>query len=59
MQTGSNGRTERTAWRGASRFGLCVEYYGTDQARRKRWAVHVALLREKRNAQRILLGKPE
>jgi hypothetical protein len=29
------------------------------KARRMRWAVHVARMREKRNAYRLLVGKPE
>jgi hypothetical protein len=29
------------------------------KSRRKRWAGHVARMREKRNAYRILVGKPE
>jgi hypothetical protein len=29
------------------------------RSRRMRWAVHVALMREERNAYRILVGKPE
>jgi hypothetical protein len=29
------------------------------KTRRMRWAGHVALIREKRNAYRILVGKPE
>jgi hypothetical protein len=29
------------------------------RSRRMRWAWHVALIREKRNAYRILVGKPE
>jgi hypothetical protein len=29
------------------------------KSRRMRWAGHVALVREKRNAYRILVGKPE
>jgi hypothetical protein len=29
------------------------------KSRRRRWAGHIALMREKRNAYRILVGKPE
>jgi hypothetical protein len=34
-------------------------YFSMIKSRRMRWAGHVARMREKRNAYRILLGKPE
>jgi hypothetical protein len=37
----------------------CIFFHRMIKSRRMRWAGHVTLMREKRNAYRLLVGKPE
>jgi hypothetical protein len=51
---------QEVRWDGSgTETALFSKYNENDKSRRMRWAWHVARMGEKRNAYRILVGKPE
>jgi hypothetical protein len=61
---GLKGNEVTGEWRKLHNEGLCDLYSSPSiiriiKSRRKRWAGHVARMGEKRNAYRLLVGKPE
>jgi hypothetical protein len=56
----SKTRQEKTAYKGPSRFVFLAKYHQSSvKSRRKSWEGHVARMKEKSNAYRILVGKHE
>jgi hypothetical protein len=50
---------EKTTKQAALWSVLLIKYYSADEIRRLRWAGHVAHMRERKVAYRVLVGKPE